>query len=123
MDRHLSEILNEALSTLPWPCHLQDAPGNEDVYLTWYILQQTDTVHASGSARRGQQEAQVSIYSRYPVVDEIWQTVAALKAAGLKIAQAGAQGYDSATQLYNSPIIVRRALKTNLLNEGGTNDV
>lgn len=116
MDKHISEILNDALTPLPWPCHLHSAPGTDEIYLTWYLQQQYDTAFAANRARRGEQLAQVSIYSRYPVVDELQRVVAALKGAGLKISVNPA-GYDSTTRLYNTPIIVRHAIKNNLLND------
>lgn len=113
-EKHLAEILNDVLSALPWPYHLQDAPGTEDIYLTAYMMPNNPLTYASNAPTRAEQVAQVSIYSKYPVVDEITITVAALRRAGLRISQAGAQGYDSQTQLYNSPIIVRRAITESL---------
>lgn len=115
MDKHISEILNDALTPLPWPCHLHNAPGTDEIYLTWYLQQQTDSAFAGNRARRGEQIAQVSIYSRRPVIDELQTVVQALRAAGLRIS-VNPSGYDSTTRLYNTPIIVRHALKTNLLN-------
>lgn len=108
-DTHLAEILCETLSALPWPYHLQDAPGTDEIYLTSYMLNTNNLVYASGRPHRAEQVAQVSIYSTRPVVEEIAVVCAALRAAGLKISQAGAQGYDSATHLYNAPIVCRRA--------------
>lgn len=113
-DKHLAEILNDVLSALPWPYHLQDAPGTEDIYLTAYMMPSVPLTYASNVPTRAEEVAQVSIYSRYPVIEEISITVAALRRAGLRISQAGSQGYDSQTQLYNSPIIVRRVIKDNL---------
>lgn len=113
-DKHLAEILNDVLSTLPWPYHLQDAPGTEEIYLTAYMLTGNNLTYASGRPRRAEQVAQVSIYSTQPIIEEIAVVCAALRAAGLKISQAGSQGYDSATHLYNAPIIVRRATHNTL---------
>lgn len=108
-DRHLAEILPEALSGLPWPYYLQSAPGTDEVYLVAYMLAGRNLTHASGAPRRAEQVAQVSIYSTRPVVTEIAAVCAALRAAGLTITQAGAQGYDTVTHTYSAPIIVRRA--------------
>lgn len=107
--KHLAEILKDVLTALPWPYYLQTAPGTDEIYLTAYMLNNNNLTYASGRARRAEQVAQVSIYSTQPVVDELPIVCAALRAAGLVISQAGAQGYDSATHLYNAPIIVRRA--------------
>lgn len=115
MDKHITEIINEALSELPWPCYLQGMIVPDELYLTWYMLPQQNLVTSSGVARRQEQVAQVSIYSKKPVVDEIKTVVQALKAAGLRVSQAGSQGYDSATEMYNSPIIVRHAVMDDLL--------
>lgn len=110
-DRHITEIINEALNGLPWPCCVQTSDIPDDgIYLTWYMLPTRSLVYASGRCRRQAQVAQVSIYSAEPVVDEIRTVVRALRAAGLRVTQQGAQGYDSATERYNSPIIVEHAV-------------
>lgn len=113
-DKHLAEILYEVLNELPWPYYLQHAPGTDEIYLTAYMLAGANLAYASGAPRRAEQVAQVSIYSTRPVVTEIADVCAALRAAGLKISQAGAQGYDSTTHLYHAPIIVRRSTTTTL---------
>lgn len=109
-NRPFAQLLHDALAPLPWPYHLQDAPGTEEIYLTAYMLPSSVITHASNAPRRSEDVAQVSIYSRRPVVDEIRVVVAALRREGLRVSQYGAQGFDSQTQLYNSPIIVRRAI-------------
>jgi len=115
-DLPLAQILNDVLTALPWPYHLQNAPGTEDIYLTAYMLPSAALTYASNRPTRSEDVAQVSIYSRLPVVDEIRVVVAALRRRGLRVSQYGAQGYDSQTQLYNSPIIVRRAINEEVID-------
>ena len=97
--------VNAALSALPWPCHLQMSPGTEDVYLAWYLLEERDILHASNAGRRCESVAQISIFSRQPVVDECDAVVRALKRAGLRVREVGPQGYDADTMYYLMPVI------------------
>lgn len=109
-EQHISEIINGALEGLPWPCHEMSDVSSDVTYLTWYPMQQIATVTASGVTRRAAQQAQVSIYSDFPIGEELNQVVRALKAAGLRVTQYGSQGYDAASERYNCPIIVQWAV-------------
>lgn len=109
----VNDVINAALSPLPYEISRPPAKGSEQTYLSWFEVDSHTARQASNQRLRTEYLMQVDIYTKQPLIEQPDAVKDALRAAGLKIDHAGPEDYEEDTGYRHLPIRCRWIRKEN----------